>query len=56
MKLRIPTELSDKQIEEYQKIYKKTYGVDISKDEANELGLSLIRLIALVINNPRKNI
>ena len=56
MILRVPTELSDKQIEEYQRIYKETYGEDISKDEAHELGLSLIRLIALIISNPRKEI
>lgn len=56
MILRVPTELSDKQIEEYQRIYKETYGVDISKDEAIEQGLSLIRLVALVISNPRKEI
>lgn len=56
MILRVPTKLSDKQIEEYQRIYKETFGKDIPKDEAHELGLSLIRLIALVINNPRKEI
>jgi len=56
MILRVPTELSDKQIEEYQRIYKETYGDDISKDEAEKLGLSLIRLIAIVISNPGKNI
>jgi len=54
MILKIPTELSDKQIEEFQKIYKKTFGIDISKDEAIKKGLSLIRFIALVIDNPRK--
>jgi hypothetical protein len=56
MILRVPIELSDKQIEEYQRIYKETFGKDISKDKAEELGLSLIRLIALVINNTGKNI
>jgi hypothetical protein len=49
MILKVPTELSDKQIEEYQRIYKKTYGEDISRDEAIEQGLSLIRLIAIVL-------
>lgn len=56
MILRVPTELSDKQIGEYQRIYKETFGKDISKDEATEQGLSLIRLIAIVIDNSGKNI
>ena len=50
MKLHIPTELSDKQIEEYQRIYKQEHGESLSKEEARELGLSLVRLIALVID------
>lgn len=50
MKLHVPTELSDLQIEEYQRIYKEEHGEDISKEEARELGLSLVRLIALVID------
>lgn len=56
MILRIPDDLNDKQIEEYQRIYKETFGVEISKDEAKELGLSLIRLIAIVIDNSRKSL
>ena len=50
MKLRIPTELSDKQIEEFQKIYRERFGKDISREDAIEEGLSLIRFIALVID------
>ena len=56
MILRVPTELSDKQIEEYQRIYKETFGKDVSKDEAREQGLSLIRLIAIVIDDTGKNV
>jgi hypothetical protein len=56
MILKIPIELSDKQIEEYQMIYKKTFGKDISRDEAIEQGLSLIRLVAIVINESWKYI
>lgn len=51
MKLRVPTELTDKQIEEFQSIYKKTFNKEISRDEAVEKGLSLIRFIALIIDN-----
>lgn len=56
MILRVPDSLTEEQIKEYQRIYKENYGEDISMEEANELGLSLVRLIALVIGNPRKNI
>ncbi len=51
MILNIPIELNDKQIEEFRDIYKETFNEDISKDEAIKQGLSLIRLIALVIDN-----
>jgi len=51
MKLRIPEDLSDEQIGEYQRIFKDTYGEEISFEEARELGLSLIRLVALIIGN-----
>jgi F0F1-type ATP synthase delta subunit len=55
MKLKVPTELTDKQIEEFQSIYKKTFGKEISRDEAIEKGLSLIRFIALVIDNRKEH-
>ena len=50
MKLRVPTELSDKQIEEYQRIYKEIFDEDISKEDAIKEGLNLIEFIALIIN------
>lgn len=58
MILRVPTELTEEQTKEYQRIYKENYDEDISFEEAHELGLSLVRLIALVIGNrrSRKNI
>jgi len=55
MFIKIPTELSNKQIEEFQKIYRKVYGEDISKKEAIKQGLSLIRLLAMVLNNTGQN-
>jgi hypothetical protein len=54
MILRVPTELTEEQTKEYQRIYKEKYGDDISLEEAHELGLSLVRLIALVIGNRRR--
>lgn len=49
MKLRVPTELSDKQIEEFQRIYKEIFGEDISKEDAIKEGLNLIEFIASII-------
>lgn len=58
MILRVPESLTTEQVKEYQRIYKEKYGEDISIEEAHELGLSLVRLVALVIGNHRgrKNI
>ena len=40
--------LSDEQIEKFQKLYKKHFGKVISREEAYEQGVKLIRLIELV--------
>jgi hypothetical protein len=56
MILKVPTELNDKQIEEYQRIYKKIHGADISKEEAIKQGLDLIRFFVLVINKSGKQL
>ena len=53
---KIPIELSDEQINEYRRIYKKNFGEDVSKDEAINQGLRLVRLIALVIDTSGKNV
>ena len=50
MILRVPTELSDEQIEEYQRIYKQTFGVNITREEAIEEGMNLIEFVAVVID------
>ena len=51
MILRVPESLTEEQVKEYQRIYKEKYGEDISLEEAHELGLSLVRLVAIVISN-----
>lgn len=51
MILNIPIKLTGKQTEEYQKLYKEQSGKDISKEEAEEMGLNLIGLIAIVYKN-----
>ena len=40
--------LTDKEITDYQAIYKKIYGKNISKQEALEQGIKLIRLMEIV--------
>jgi hypothetical protein len=40
--------LADEHIAEFQMLYRKHFGKDISKDEALEKGLRLVRLIEVV--------
>jgi len=40
--------LSNKQITKYQMIYKKRFGKEISREEAYEQGVKLVRLIKLI--------
>lgn len=40
--------LSNKQITRYQTIYKKRFGVEISREEAYEQGIRLFRLIEII--------
>jgi hypothetical protein len=44
----IRAKLSEEQINEFQRIYKNYYGKEISRDEAYEQGVKLIRLIELI--------
>jgi predicted RNA polymerase sigma factor len=53
MSIRVPDTLTNKQIEEYQALHKKYHGTDISREDATEEGLRLMRFVALVIeDNP----
>lgn len=40
--------LSNEDIEKFQILYKKQYGIEISAEQAREEGMKLIRLITLV--------
>lgn len=40
--------LSNEQITKYQKIYKNYFGKEISREEAYEQGVKLVRLIELI--------
>jgi aldehyde:ferredoxin oxidoreductase len=46
--------LSDENIEEFQKLYKEHFGVEISKEDARENGIKLLRLIS-IIYRPKDN-
>lgn len=50
MRLQVPTQLTEEQISEFQRIYFKRYDEEISREDAIDEGLSLIRLVAIVIN------
>jgi hypothetical protein len=49
------TTITDEHIESYQKIYKKLYGKEISKQEALEQGLMLVNFVKLLIENDMQN-
>jgi len=40
--------LSEEQITKFQKLYKNRFGVEISREEAYEKGVKLIRLVELI--------
>jgi hypothetical protein len=45
--------LTDKDIGEFQMLYKKHFGKDIGKDEAMAKGIRLIRLLEVVLKNSK---
>lgn len=51
MILHVPTQLSEKQIEEFQELFRRYFDEDISKDEAEVEALAFIRFVALIIRN-----
>ena len=40
--------LTDEQITQFQRLYKKHFGADISKEQAHEEGIKLVRLMQLI--------
>jgi len=47
--------LSDKQITKYQTLYKNRFGKDISRKEAFDMGVKLIRLVRLIYKPMTEN-
>ena len=48
--------LSEKQIKEYQKIYKEQFGKEISKEEALRQGIKLVNLMKVLLENQIKKL
>lgn len=46
--------LSEKSIKELRDIIKRDYGQSLSEEEANEIGISLLRLTRLALNHQLK--
>ena len=49
-------QLTDEHIAEFQMLYRKHFGKDISKDEALEKGLRLVRLIEVVARSIARDV
>jgi len=48
--------LTDKEIAEYQRLFKAEFGIVLTKDQALEKGLRLVRLLRVVLKGDEKNI
>jgi hypothetical protein len=46
--------LTDKEIAEYQRLFKDEYGIELTKDQALEKGLRLVRLLRIVLGGDKK--
>jgi hypothetical protein len=49
-------QISDKQIKKFQILYKKKFGEDISKQDALDQGIKLVRLVEVVLKEKAKMI
>ncbi len=48
--------LTDKEIAEYQRLFKAEFGIELTKDQALEKGLRLVRLLRVVLEGDKENI
>ena len=48
--------LTDKEIAEYQRLFKDEFGIELTKDQALEKGLRLVRLLRVVLEGDPKDI
>lgn len=49
MPIAIPETLTPEQITSFMELFKKTYGFELTEEEAIEEGLNLIKLVAFII-------
>jgi hypothetical protein len=49
--MRAPEALSQKAIDEFKAIYQEEFGEEISDDEAQKMGLGLLRLLKLLLSS-----
>ncbi len=48
--------LTDKEVAEYQRLFKAEFGIELTKDQALEKGLRLVRLLRVVLEGDPKDI
>ena len=48
--------LTDKEIAAYQRLFKAEFGIDLTKDQALEKCLRIVRLLRVVLKRDEKNI
>lgn len=48
--------LTDKEIAEYQRLFKAEFGIELTKDQALEKGLRLVRLLRVVLKGDSQEI
>ncbi|HEY4498497.1 MAG TPA: hypothetical protein VJH94_00355 [Candidatus Paceibacterota bacterium] len=48
--------LTEKEIAEYQRLFKDEFGIELTKDQALEKGLRLVRLLRVVLEGDAKDI
>ena len=48
--------LTEKEIAEYQRLFKDEFGIELTKDQALEKGLRLVRLLRVVLEGDPKDI
>ncbi len=48
--------LTEKEIAEYQRLFKDEFDIELTKDQALEKGLRLVRLLRVVLKGDEKNV
>ena len=54
MTIHVPSSLTEEQIRKFQGIYQRQHGESISKEEAEEQGLRLMRFVAFILEGHPK--